>query len=77
MFFSLDGPKPHAQARLTAGEAELDELRAILSSSKERDGFRLAYRHEASLDEEFAYLALDAHCWPKEMHETFNKCVFA
>ncbi len=48
-------------------------MRAILSASKERDAFRIAYRHEASLDEEFAYLALDAHCWPREMNETFNK----
>jgi len=60
------------KGRLAAAEAEMDEMKSILAASKERDNFRLAYRHEASLDEEFAYLALDAHCWPKEMNETFN-----
>ncbi|KAF5834888.1 hypothetical protein DUNSADRAFT_8192 [Dunaliella salina] len=60
------------KGRLAAAEAEMDEMKAILATSKERDNFRIAYRHEASLDEEFAYLALDAHCWPKEMNETFN-----
>jgi hypothetical protein len=61
------------QARLAAGEVELDELKAILSACKERDAFLAAYRHEGALDDDFAFQALDAHCWPKEMNEVFNK----
>ena len=61
------------QARLAAGEVELDKLKNILAACKEREAFLVAYRYEASLDDNFAFLALDAYCWPKEMNEVFNK----
>jgi hypothetical protein len=61
------------QAKLNAAEAELDSLKAMISAARERDAFRLAYRHEASLNDRFAAVALRAQCWPRDMQDVFNR----
>lgn len=50
----------------------MDQIKAMLSASKERDAFRIAYFHKASLEEGFAELALAAQSWPKEISDVFN-----
>ncbi len=65
----------HTQAKLTAAEAELDQLRAMISAARERDAFRVAYRHLGSLDDRVAVTALRAQSWPRDMQEVFSRCV--
>lgn len=66
---------PSTQSKLEAAEAELDTLRASLAAAKERDAFRVAYRHKASLDEALALLSLRAQSWPKDMQDVLSRCV--
>ena len=63
----------YMQNKLTAAETELDVLKAMIAASRERDAFRVAYRHEGSLDETFAVTALRAQCWPRDMQEVFSR----
>ncbi len=45
----------------------------MIQAARERDVFCVAYRHEGSLDEGFAMLALQAQCWPRDMQEVFSQ----
>lgn len=50
-------------------------LKASIAAARERDAFRLAYRHPDSLDSGFAWLSLKAQGWPRDMQDVFNKWV--
>jgi hypothetical protein len=66
-------PSSSFQARLSAGEEELEVLRAQLATAGQWDAFRIAYRHDASLDPGLAALTLRAQCWPKDLAEVFKR----
>ncbi len=63
--------------KLAAAEAELDVLKASIAAARERDAFRIAYRHERSLDDGVAMLALRAQCWPRDMQDVLSRCGLA
>ncbi|GFH22694.1 uncharacterized protein HaLaN_20201 [Haematococcus lacustris] len=44
----------------------------MANAAKDRDMFRLAYRHAESLDQSFAQLAFDAQNWPRDMLLVFS-----
>ncbi|GAX82307.1 hypothetical protein CEUSTIGMA_g9736.t1 [Chlamydomonas eustigma] len=51
-------------------EAEVEDMRRQIILSRERDAFRVAYRHPT--DEWDTNLALEAMCWPKEIAQVFE-----
>ena len=65
----LPGPPP--QALLGVCETELEDLRKQLSSSRERDNFRAAYRHHTT--DRHMSLALRAQSWPMDMLTTSDR----
>ncbi|GFH14247.1 uncharacterized protein HaLaN_10266, partial [Haematococcus lacustris] len=58
--------------KLGSGEAEVEQLKGMANAAKDRDMFRLAYRHAESLDQSFAQLAFDAQNWPRDMLLVFS-----
>jgi hypothetical protein len=66
---------PIGQARLAAGEEELQALRGVLAGAEDAGGFLRAYRHPPALAPELAGLGLAAGAWPADMNDVFKQCV--